>query len=231
MTKGEVLCARQIKAARALLDWSQDDLARYSGLSVATIRKIEMGAISPRQSTMGLLLRAFEDAGLEFLPPDGVRHRPDEMKTYYGEDGRIAFFQEACDLTRACGGEILVVELPDASFLQAALGVQAMRDLWGNMAHPYPHLKCLLIEGQVDETLLLKADFRLLSRHFVNAMPFCVFGDYFAFIVASGSDMKIVAVRSSFAAAAARQQFLSLWTKAMPVVPLPGVRESVRAVA
>jgi transcriptional regulator with XRE-family HTH domain len=44
--------ARQIKAARALLDWSQEDLANTSGLSIATIRKIESGHISPRGKTI-----------------------------------------------------------------------------------------------------------------------------------------------------------------------------------
>jgi len=43
--------ARQIKAARALLDWSQENLASASGLSIATIRKIESGHISPRDKT------------------------------------------------------------------------------------------------------------------------------------------------------------------------------------
>lgn len=45
--------ARQIKAARALLDWSQEDLAIRAALSIATIRKIESGALSPRDKTMG----------------------------------------------------------------------------------------------------------------------------------------------------------------------------------
>ena len=67
------LKARQIKAARALLDWSQDDLASHSGLSVNTIRKMELGHISPRGKTSHAIRHAFEDNGLEFLEPDGGR--------------------------------------------------------------------------------------------------------------------------------------------------------------
>jgi len=39
------LKARQIKAARALLDWSQEKLAEAAGLSVAMVRKLELGSI------------------------------------------------------------------------------------------------------------------------------------------------------------------------------------------
>ena len=74
------LTARQIKAARALLDWSQDDLAVASHLSVATIRKIESGHISPRGKTNDDIKRAFENAELEFIEPGGVRQRPDDIK-------------------------------------------------------------------------------------------------------------------------------------------------------
>lgn len=33
----------QIKAARAMLDWSQERMAHEAGLAVSTIRNIEMG--------------------------------------------------------------------------------------------------------------------------------------------------------------------------------------------
>lgn len=71
---------RQIRAARALLGWEQQQLAARAGLAVSTIRRIEGldGPIAARFATVESVRRAFEDAGVEFIggPAFGVRLRP-----------------------------------------------------------------------------------------------------------------------------------------------------------
>jgi predicted transcriptional regulator len=68
---------RQIKAARALLGWSQDDLAARSGVSQPTIKRLEAqgGDLGGRAETGEKLRRALEKAGIEFTNGDalGVR--------------------------------------------------------------------------------------------------------------------------------------------------------------
>lgn len=64
---------KQIKAARILLDWTQDDLARKSGLSKAAIANIERGSASPRQETLDLLQQTFQLNGVAFLEHSGVQ--------------------------------------------------------------------------------------------------------------------------------------------------------------
>jgi transcriptional regulator with XRE-family HTH domain len=56
----------QCRAARALLDWSQQQLADASKAGNATIRNFESGKSSPVNATMEVLQRAFEQAGVEF---------------------------------------------------------------------------------------------------------------------------------------------------------------------
>ena len=66
-----MLTAAQIRAARALLDWTQPDLAREAGLSLPTIRRME-GAMGPGRSsaaTVDAVTRALEAAGVIFLEP------------------------------------------------------------------------------------------------------------------------------------------------------------------
>ena len=58
---------RQCKAARVLLDWSQDDLAERSGVSVSTIRNFEQRKRRTYAPNLAALRRAFEAAGVEFL--------------------------------------------------------------------------------------------------------------------------------------------------------------------
>ena len=68
---------RQIKAARALLDWPQDRLADKSGVSRPTIRRLEAqdGPLGGRASTGEKIRKTLEAAGIEFTNGDapGVR--------------------------------------------------------------------------------------------------------------------------------------------------------------
>lgn len=69
----ESVTIRQIKAARALLDWSQEALSERSGVSIATVRRLEAsdGALGGRASTGEKLCSTLRTAGIDFLPHDG----------------------------------------------------------------------------------------------------------------------------------------------------------------
>jgi transcriptional regulator with XRE-family HTH domain len=64
---------QQIKAARALLGWSQAGLAKATGLSVPTIKRIESGGgdVGGRANTAARIVAALEAAGAEFIPENG----------------------------------------------------------------------------------------------------------------------------------------------------------------
>ena len=74
-----MISTSQIRAARALLRWSAEDLAAHAGVGVATIRRLELqdGVPSSNAKTLQEIQRAFESAGVEFVgaPDDrpGVR--------------------------------------------------------------------------------------------------------------------------------------------------------------
>ena len=67
-----MLHAAQIRAARALLGWRQNDLARASGVGPATIRRIEIlrGSVKGNVSTQLKIQQAFERAGIRFIETD-----------------------------------------------------------------------------------------------------------------------------------------------------------------
>jgi len=67
------LTSAQIRAARALLRWSAEDLARSSMVGLTTIRRAELaeGKTSMTAANDSSLRRALEDAGIEFIDENG----------------------------------------------------------------------------------------------------------------------------------------------------------------
>lgn len=66
-----MITASQCRAARGLLNWTQDDLAKASKVGVVTVRQFEAGNAVPRSSTLTVVTQAFEVAGVEFIPENG----------------------------------------------------------------------------------------------------------------------------------------------------------------
>jgi transcriptional regulator with XRE-family HTH domain len=74
---------RQIKAARELLGWSQEAIAKTSGVSIPTIKRLEAagGDLGGRPETSEKIVAALEKAGVEFLDDgQGVRLKPPKTK-------------------------------------------------------------------------------------------------------------------------------------------------------
>jgi transcriptional regulator with XRE-family HTH domain len=64
---------RQIKAARALLGWSQDELAGAASVSIPTIKRLEAGEgqLGGRSETGDKIREALQRAGVEFIDENG----------------------------------------------------------------------------------------------------------------------------------------------------------------
>ena len=79
-----MITATQCRAARALLDWSQQELADRARVGIVTVRQLEGGKTQPRRSTLDVIQRALEAAGVEFIDENGggpgVRLRKRQQK-------------------------------------------------------------------------------------------------------------------------------------------------------
>jgi transcriptional regulator with XRE-family HTH domain len=64
-----LITSEQIRAARALIKWSADDLAEASGVGVATIRRFEsaVGLPSGQIRIHDMIMKTLEAAGVEFI--------------------------------------------------------------------------------------------------------------------------------------------------------------------
>lgn len=61
----------QCRAARGLLGWTQDQLATAASVSKKTLADYESGKRTPYDRTLADIRKAFEAAGLEFIPENG----------------------------------------------------------------------------------------------------------------------------------------------------------------
>ena len=63
----------QVRAARALLRWTAEDLARESKVGLSTIKRMESGASTGPLTAANAhaIQRALEDGGIEFIPENG----------------------------------------------------------------------------------------------------------------------------------------------------------------
>ena len=67
------LTSAQLRAARALVRWSAEDLARHSAVSVTTIRRAELteSETSMTAANNQAVRRVLESAGVEFIEENG----------------------------------------------------------------------------------------------------------------------------------------------------------------
>jgi predicted transcriptional regulator len=65
-----MITSRQIRAARTLLGWSQQQLADKAIVSLNALARLERGEVDPRLSTLMAVHKALSEAGVEFLAPD-----------------------------------------------------------------------------------------------------------------------------------------------------------------
>ncbi|MDD3181289.1 MAG: helix-turn-helix transcriptional regulator [Alphaproteobacteria bacterium] len=200
--------ARQIKAARALLDWSQEDLAGASDLSIATIRKIESGSISPRDKTMGAIVTALEDTGAEFFGTSGVRLRDNDTVTIEGDGCFLRFLDEVYHALRKTGGEMLHFY---ADYKRA--DEQEYQSL-SRMRKDNIKMRFLIEEGDTFIPFPLEEVRWIPTKYFRSNLQI-VYGDYvatcFFWDISLSRVAKILIVRNALHAEAMKNAFNFMW--------------------
>jgi len=62
-----MIAPEQSRAARAWLDWSQDDLAKKAQVSLSTVRDFEKGRRTPIKNNLDAIRLSLEMAGVALL--------------------------------------------------------------------------------------------------------------------------------------------------------------------
>jgi transcriptional regulator with XRE-family HTH domain len=215
----QIISAAQVKAARALLGWSQDDLAVTAGISVTTIRNLESGEMSLRTATMDIIRLAFERAGIEFTGDEGLRRRSSQVKIYEGRDSCDVLFDDIQRTLREKSGQLLCL------FKSSRLLIETCGIVSGGFGHleaisKNAPVKCLFGDMFASE-LLANSDsveFRTILKQHIGPASYFIYGDKQAMVLAEGNPFPQFFVFSSLAIAQDhRNHFFALWQAAPPV--------------
>jgi len=201
----------QMKAARLLLNWKQSDLARVSGMSLATIANMEQGKGTPRDHTLQIVSDTFEKFGVEFLGDHGVDLRPEKfgVKILHGDQGLFHVWEDIDRMLIADGGgEVLL------SNLDHELMYNKYKDELVKMILRRPAID-IRLRGLVKDGELVRIwpneTFRAVPGKLFSGMtPVYMYKDKTA-IVNFKDSLRIVLIESKSVTDAFRQQFEYYW--------------------
>jgi transcriptional regulator with XRE-family HTH domain len=102
-----LLTPEQCRAARSLLDWTQDKLAESADVSRATIADFENCQRSPNRSSLHMLAQTFFAAGVDLIPEEdsngvGVRLRARRLR--YVNSVKIDTFNDCATIPMEFSG-------------------------------------------------------------------------------------------------------------------------------
>ncbi len=203
----------QMRAARGLLNWSQQDLSERTDISATSIGSIENGISTPRESTLTAIRKAFEDSGIEFLPNDGVRKKSAEITILRGPEGFQKFSYDIHMAVQNDGREVLQAYVDDLKFAEL-LGKEAAPHVLRMEEEQSKRFKILQRENDSYFPARNYAEYRWIPAKQFIAVPFVVYGDNLA-VVLFHPEPTIIVNNFPLVAEAYRMQFLSLWDNAL----------------
>lgn len=210
----------QSQVARKYLGWTQEALAKATGVVRSTIGGFEDGE-SVRRDTIIKIRKAFEQNGIEFLEGEGVRRRGSEIKIIRGYDCCVMFYNDILQTVEEGGGDIYSVTKSQDLFLRA-LGVSASIDLEKvELLGRAAKIKCLITEPSASITHIPAVQFRTTTNWTINPSFFFAYGNKYVHAIEDGrSDFIFTVYHIALTAQSYRTKFMLEWEDALSM-PLP----------
>jgi transcriptional regulator with XRE-family HTH domain len=205
----------QIRGARGILNWSQQDLAQRTGISATSIGAIENGQTTPRESTLSTIRKTLENAGIEFIGLEGIRQKTGEVRILTGREGFKTFYDDVYEVVRSISDSttVYVSNVDESQFLK--FGADILQ----------PHSERILALGTVKYKILIKegdtnfvasdyAVYKWLPKSQFSTVPFYIYGPKIA-ILLFGAEPTVIILNYPAIAEAFTIQFITSWKTAL----------------
>lgn len=193
----DLLLPAQCRAARALLNWSQPDLAQRAGIHIQTICAFESENSTPTKTTLSKLTTAFENEGLVFTPQGGVNPNVSGIIRYEGKFGFMAFMDDVYDTARKYGGDICLFNSKPKLWYEW-LGEEWYQAHAKRMAALGSRIKVRITVQEGEDFFILGiAEHRWFKRDLWKEKVIYVYGPKLAFLDFSDSNVRIMVLNQS----------------------------------
>ncbi len=199
-----ILTADQIRAARALKNWSQADLAKMVGMATPSIGNIEAGKHTPTMQTQTAIREAFEENGIEFIE-GGVRLKQDLVRVYEGKDAYLRLLDDMFRILAPIKSEVLFSASDETR--SSAEVIEKLRSI----RRAGVKMRSLI---QSDNSWMMGSldEYRIMPHElFVESDVKVVFADITAHVISWKGDLKIILIKDSMIANEARRTFEYVW--------------------
>ena len=206
-----MISIEQIRAGRALLDWSQSQLAEKAGLSQTGIARLENGTHKPNQSTLDKIHTAFLAAGLEFID-DGVRRARERLITFHGEKAYQTLMDDIYDTLRNTDAkEVRLINVKefenedDPHYKYTLKQIKRVRELGAK--------EYILAEEGMQEFLSKSESYRWIPSRFFQPFAVYIYGSRVGFIDRAET-IKVIVLDNEYFAQTLRSFFDFAWMHA-----------------
>lgn len=202
------ITAEQIRAARAILDWSRDDLATATALSSDTVRRIESESLQPRSSTLAAIRAAFEKRGIEFLANNGVARHDNTITVLDGAGYLVRLYDDIYHTLKDTGGEVLILCADDRALeAEVMLAENRLRAAGIRLRQ--------LVEAGSNTQVGHSSEYRTIPSAFFHHEMQVVYGTKVASCISSKN--KAVVINDTSWSMMAKKTFDLIWQNAGPV--------------
>lgn len=226
-----MITARQCKAARHLLGWTQENAATASGVGISTIgsfentdktkandNKTKATPKAPRADLIDQIREAFEKAGIEFLDGEGVKRRCQNTRTYNGPNACHDFFDEMVKEAKVNDCEIIAfIRLQE--ILTKYSGEHCSNNLQRlTQLHEITNVKCILSDPRPPSFLMPSFEIKTVPKAALSPVSFFVYGNKMAQVYMDAClELSVLAVYEASMAQEYKNIFAFYWDAAPPL--------------
>ena len=211
-----MISVEQIKAARGLLEWTQDDLAKSSGVSKLSINKLERRVSNPTKETLGCIRKALEKAGVEFTEGPGIKLRGSILKTqiFEGSDSLLRLLRDVFETLNGTDHTLMISGVSEQQYQEVG-GKRVVDEIKKRIKH---NIKAQLLICEGDTNLLEpESHYRQVPKEFFSRTPYYIYENKYA-IFLWGPPQKVVLIENAEITECFRQQFKAHWAAGKKVI-------------
>ncbi len=207
----------QIRGARGILNWSQQDLAQRTGISATSIGSIENGQTTPRESTLATIRKTLENGGIEFIGLEGVRVQSNYTQTLKGADGFSAFLDDVYQTAILNGTEAKPTQVFLSNVVHENWTKWMGPERWANHTRRMTEnknimdVRIIVKEGDWNFPAKAYSQYKWFPKEKFNDKSFYSYHDRLAFINFKDDDVEIIIIRQPAFAEGYRTLFLIAW--------------------